>query len=253
MFASLELSRYAPIPSASQRSGAFAGGPLWKPDNHGTFIELAERTGGKAYYNRNDIDGAVREVFADSKVTYTLAYYPAEPQTKQTFREIKVKVNRPGTSLRHRKGYFSLSDLPAEDARAIEAELRTAVWSPLDATAVAMNARVDLVESGKQFSVYTQIDPATISLKQSGDRWQGRVDVVFVQKTAEGRVVASASDVLTFNFSKAEYSRVLKEGVIYQRDFAARPDAKVMRVVARDAPSGLAGSITVPLDRVVAK
>jgi hypothetical protein len=79
------------------------------------------------------------------------------------------------------------------------------------------------------------------------------VDVAFVQKTEDGRGLAAETDVLTLNLSKAEYARVLKEGVIYHRSFAARPEAKQMRIVARDAPSGLAGSITVPLGKVVAK
>jgi VWFA-related protein len=43
---------------------------------HGTMQEMAERTGGKAFYNRNDIDGAIRRSIEDGSTYYTLAYYP---------------------------------------------------------------------------------------------------------------------------------------------------------------------------------
>src|SRR5688572_24741343 len=41
-----------------------------------TMNELAERTGGRAYYNTNDIGGAVRQTIEDSRTNYVLGYYP---------------------------------------------------------------------------------------------------------------------------------------------------------------------------------
>jgi VWFA-related protein len=225
----------------------------WTPEHHETMRELAARTGGKAYVNRNDIDGAVREVFADAEVTYTLAYYPAETVAKDTFRDVVVKVSRPGVSVRHRKGYYALPDLDSGDVNAIQAEMRNAVWSPLDATAVAMNARVDLLKTENKYSVYTQVDAETISVQQVGDRWQGRVDFAFVLKSEDRRNVGSETHTIALNMTKPTYLRVLKEGLIYHHSLAVQPNATTMRIVVRDARSGLAGSITVPLGKVVAK
>ena len=43
---------------------------------HGTMNDLADRTGGRAFYNRNDLDGAVRDSITDGSTYYTLGYYP---------------------------------------------------------------------------------------------------------------------------------------------------------------------------------
>jgi hypothetical protein len=214
---------------------------------------LADRTGGKAYYNRNDIDRAVREVFEDGQVTYTLGYYPSEPKLDGSFRDIKVKVNRPGIEVRHRKGYFSFEDLKVEDARAIKADLKNAVWSPLDATAVALNARVDLDRERNVYRIVAQVDPHTVTLLQKGDRWAGRIDFVFVQKGKDGRQLQGAvAHTLELSLTKETYLEGLKRGLMFHKSMPAIEGATSLRIVARDALSGLAGSITVALGKVVA-
>src|SRR5262249_16176468 len=43
---------------------------------HSAMQEMADRTGGRAFYNTNDIDGAVRNSIDDGSTYYTLGYYP---------------------------------------------------------------------------------------------------------------------------------------------------------------------------------
>src|SRR5262245_59407545 len=45
--------------------------------NLATMTEIASRTGGRAFYDRNDIDTAMRNALDDSQFSYTLGYYPA--------------------------------------------------------------------------------------------------------------------------------------------------------------------------------
>ena len=56
------------------------------------------------------------------------------------FREIRVKVDRPHVDVRYRKGYFALKP-PDDTAKARKDDIRGAVWSPLESTALAVNAR----------------------------------------------------------------------------------------------------------------
>ena len=81
-----------------------------------TMNEIADRTGGRAFYNTNDIAGSVREAIDDSRVTYVLGYYPDHGEWNGKFREIKIKVNRPGVEVRYRRGYFAVTDAPATPA-----------------------------------------------------------------------------------------------------------------------------------------
>ncbi len=76
--------------------------------SHGTMNDLADRTGGRAFYNRNDLDGAVRDSITDGSTYYTLGYYPENKDWNGGFRNIQVKLKRGGVKLRYRIGYFAV-------------------------------------------------------------------------------------------------------------------------------------------------
>ncbi|MGE5357952.1 MAG: VWA domain-containing protein [Bacteroidales bacterium] len=81
-----------------------------------TLHVLAVNTDGRAIVNRNDISGGLRQVVRDSSSYYLLGYTSATPADGK-FHEIKVKVKRPGTQVRARKGYWAAT--PDERARAL--------------------------------------------------------------------------------------------------------------------------------------
>jgi VWFA-related protein len=72
-----------------------------------TMQYVAELTGGKAFFNTNDIQGAIRKVIEDSAVTYTLGFYTSEENWDDRYHKIKVKVKRSGAEVRAKKGYFA--------------------------------------------------------------------------------------------------------------------------------------------------
>ena len=76
--------------------------------NIDSFQKLAEQTGGVAFFNSNDITGAVRHAIDDGELTYQLGYYPSHGQWNGRYRNIKVTVDRPGVEVRYRKGYFAV-------------------------------------------------------------------------------------------------------------------------------------------------
>ena len=126
-------------------------------------------------------------------MTYTIGYYSTDETQDGKFREIKVKVNRPHLDVRHRKGYFALK--PSDNtAKTRKDEIRAAVWSPLESTAVAMNARADFVDQPEPntISVFVQIHAATVGFRKEGDRWKAELDIVYVQKDERGRLPATA-------------------------------------------------------------
>jgi hypothetical protein len=221
-------------------------------ENLDTMEELASRTGGRAAYNTNDLKNAVRKAMEDAKVTYTLGYYPSEVSLDGKFHDIKVKVERPGLNVRYRKGYFALPEA-SQDEKTRKAEMRNAVWSPLDATAVAVNARVDLLNKPQPntLNIFVQVDPVNLTLTQNADRWTGTVDMVFVQKDEHGKDYGSGiADTINLNLVKESYLRMLKTGMIYQRQFTREERAKTLRIVVRDTPSGSVGSVSIPLEQV---
>ena len=221
-------------------------------ENIDAMKEIAERTGGHAAYNTNDLARAVRNAIDDARVTYTIGYYSTDETQDGRFRDIKVKVDRPGVDVRYRKGYFAVRPADASE-KARKAEMRAAVWSPLESTAIAMNARVDVAGTAvpETIRVTLQIDPATIALRKNGDRWNADVDVVYVQKDAHGDVRGGGvTDRLSLALTEATFADVLKRGLIRSREFPRQPGAVTLRVVVRDADTGATGSVTVPFSQI---
>jgi VWFA-related protein len=243
--------------SASVRGSARMGAPpaaRMAPLNANidSMKELADRTGGRAAYNTNDLARAVRRAIDDARVTYTIGYYSTDETQDGKFREIKVKVDRPHLDVRHRKGYFALK--PSDStAKTRKDEMRAAVWSPLESTAVAMNARADFVEQPEPntISVFVQIPASSIGFRKEGDRWKAELDIVYIQKDERGRVPADGvTDTLSLALTDANYAKVVKDGLIRQRRFLRQPGAISVRIVARDVASGSIGSLTIPFNQL---
>ncbi|MEP6534162.1 MAG: VWA domain-containing protein [Bryobacteraceae bacterium] len=220
--------------------------------NVDTMKELANRTGGQASYNGNDLDKAIRNAIEDAKVTYTLGYYPDTGDQDDRFREIKIKVERAGVTARYRRGYYALREVQ-QDAKSRKAQLASAAWSPLDATAVTLNARVNIVKDPPPdtVTIVAQVDVSTLRLEQKDEKWVGKVDLIFVQKDEQGRPMSGITDSVDLNLPRESYLKILKTGLIYQRSFPRNAKAESLRIAVRDVGSGSAGSVTVPLSRLV--
>ncbi len=220
--------------------------------NIDTMRELADRTGGRAAYNTNDLASAVRRAIDDTRVTYTVGYYSTDETQDGKFRDIKVKVNRPRLDVRHRKGYFALKPLD-NTAKTRQDESRAAVWSPLESTAVAMNVRADFIDQPEPntLNLFVQIPPGVVAFTKEGDRWKAEVDIVYVQKDEEGRAQGEGvSDSLSLALTDANYAKIAKDGLIRQRYIPRQPAATSVRVVVRDATTGSVGSLTIPFSQI---
>ena len=89
-----------------------------------TMDMLASQTGGKAFYNQNDLSGIIGKVTDQSSDFYTLSYSPTDTEMDGVYRKIEVKVgDGEHYTLSYRRGYFARDeDLPgASQARQAEA------------------------------------------------------------------------------------------------------------------------------------
>jgi VWFA-related protein len=77
--------------------------------SHANLDYVAAQTGGKAYYNTNDLTQAITDaVNADSNY-YTLVYSTTNTNWSGEYRRIRVTVDRPDVTLRHKQGYYALN------------------------------------------------------------------------------------------------------------------------------------------------
>ena len=242
-------SRFSAEQSRAPRPRALAQ-PIGVKEQE-TMQEMASRTGGLAFYNTNDLSRAIHAAVDDSQVTYTIGFYPTDEGFDGKFHKVDVETPaRSGVKLRYRKGYFDNAEKPEDDKSRLT-ELRDAMWSPIDATALGMTATVKPVANDPaSMDIMLRIDHTTVSLQHEQDRWQGRLDVLFVQRDDQGKDYGGTDDTVNLNLTPETYQKLLVNDLNYHRVVARATQAKMLRIVVRDAASGAIGSVTVPLAKV---
>jgi VWFA-related protein len=115
--------------------------------NYANLDMVASVTGGKAYYNTNDMKQVIAQVVADGESYYTLDYATTNTQWKGQLRHVKITVDRPGVKLQCRPGYYAI-DRDRQEQNQIAALKRGAAQAPSDAMAETV-ARVAPTGHGK--------------------------------------------------------------------------------------------------------
>jgi VWFA-related protein len=235
---------YAPGRERISRQAQFA-------DRSGfeTMETLAERTGGQAFVNSNDLGRALRRAIDDSRAAYTLGYEPSHDEWNGKFRRIEVRTTRPGVRLRHRRGYFAQPAVPTDDGYR-RGVLEAATWSPMDATGVGLTVRVAPSKDGG-LTLALRLHAPDVSLRPAGGRWRGQLDIWLVQLGPGDTLLDTVSHVAGLSLSPADHQRVMRtnEMVLMER-LKPKEDAVLLRILVRDLFSGALGSVSIPLDRI---
>jgi hypothetical protein len=114
----------------------------------------------------------------------------------------------------------------------------------MDANGVGLRADVRQTSAG--LDVTLRVDPGSILFDPQGDRWAGKVDLLFVQKDAHGNQISGVDDTMSMELRRANYDKVQREGLIYHKVVALAAGASELRVIARDASTGAVGSVSAP-------
>jgi VWFA-related protein len=118
-------------------------GTKYLNDQIDTLRTLAEQTDGRAIVNRNSIGPAMKQIVTDSSAYYLIGYNSTLAKSDGKFHEIKVRVKRPGLTVRARKGYWALTPEAAAKATAApKAGPPKAVEAALEAVIPPSRSRV---------------------------------------------------------------------------------------------------------------
>lgn len=215
--------------------------------------DLAEQSGGRAYYDTNDFAGAIRKVIDDSASTYILSYYPDHNKWNGEFREIKVKVDRPGMEVRARKGYFAVADTASASEKDLE-KIADAIKSPLESTDLGFDVQADGfdVAGVRQLKVTITLDANQLRFQQQDGQRTDSLSETWAEFNAEGKQVGEISKTIDLSRSEDGYKQLLQDGYTFSKTLVLAKDAVEVRLVLRDAGNGAIGSVIIPLARLFA-
>ncbi len=206
---------------------------------------LADWTGGKAFYNSNDIRGAVKQATEDAEVTYLLGFYADEKDLDGSYHELKVKVARKGTDARYRKGYFA-TPLTAIDSQPAGEILKNALSSPADATALGLTASLtpDAAHAGS-FILALGMDMHNLSLAVKNNRWADMLNFVIAQQAATGLMLDALQNSIKIDVTDENRDKLLKEGLTLKVAITPAPGLSQIRVAVMDQATGNVGSLRI--------
>lgn len=213
-----------------------------------TMEDIADRTGGVAYHDNNDITTALRSAVADGRLVYTLAFTPSHHQWDGKFHKIKVETWRPGAHLRFRAGYFALPDAPLNDAQRHKV-LAEAQWSVFDATQIPFSLQAVRLTSGEKQWIKFLVVADQYSLRFADVEGRHATDLILTmgQKGPDGLLVKEETKNLTFRLKEESYQEVMQHGMRLSATWPLEAKAVSFRVVILDAANGHLGSLEIPL------
>jgi len=206
---------------------------------------LANKSGGRAFFNTNDLQKAISTAPDDGRVTYTLGFYPTSEDDK--FHTLKVQVRRKGVSLRYRQGYLALAQ-SSGDADS-KAKLQEALASPVDAAAIGVTVKVEHPQSTNEaWNLITSIDSHDLAMEQRGEKWVGHLQIVYSVQTETGKELGGLLDNVNLDLKPEIWSEIVAKDLVLRKKFNPPGGASKVRIAVYDLSTGRIGSISVPLD-----
>jgi VWFA-related protein len=220
-------------------------------------LELfADRTGGKALLNSNNLNFGMERVLEEQNGYYLIAYQPDTDTfdaAKRRFNKLEVKVKRSGLKANYRSGFFSSpgSDTLAGGAggAAVTSEQRMAkaLTSPFAANEIALNINAlyaDDPVDGAFIRSFVHIDAKSLKFTTDAEGWKkATFDIAAVTFGDNGQAVEKKETKYTIKTKGPTYEAMLRNGFVYVLIMPVKlPGTYQYRVALRDEDTGKIGS-----------
>jgi VWFA-related protein len=238
-----------------------------------TMQQIAEETGGEAFYDTNGLKEAVARAIENGSNYYTLGYVPNAQRWDGTFRTIEVRVEGGPHNLAYRRGYY------ADDPRKLSPDRPGAV-SPIVAalergappqSQIVFEARVLAASDPAARAVKAAAGPAgelakelkgpvtrylvDFSVDPHGLTWSGlpnggahaELEVSMVAWDGDGRRVNYTDHGFAADLNRDESAEVLKSGLPMHQEIDLPAGEIFLRVAVHDLRNGRIGATEIPL------
>jgi hypothetical protein len=207
---------------------------------------MASITGGRYFYNTNDLAAGFRQTATDIQGSYTLGFYlSGDPDEK--WHKLKVRVKRSGVNLRHREGYLSES-VPPQTTDWTQETWRANFSNPIVSTVIPLTAKCERTPSG-ELALTVFADAGALQFHTDGDNLKAELEVGIGDFAPDGSARTNRS-AFTASVPTAKWEDARKTGITYQRQWKPAENVTSLRLIVHDVRSGKYGSLDVPLNKI---
>ena len=217
--------------------------------SHSAMDYLATQTGGRAYYNRNDIEHGIALSVQDGSSYYSLGYYPTDKNWDGGFRKIQIKIHNKELHVHYRRGYYATDRTHLTPQRMTAAKQEFFNSMALDAPpATGLPIVVQVFPRAKDngpILINIGVDPHAVSFELEGEqREAGEVEFATIVLDEKGKPVASKSNILKTYLTPETFKKVMSGSLVVQQKFDLSPGRYLLRVGVQDLRSEQVGTTT---------
>ena len=225
--------------------------PATSPEPNEVLLELASRTGGRAFFNRNDLETGIRRAQDDARFTYNLAYAPDHNRWKGEWRKIQVQVNRPGATVLARGGYFALPDSRPVPPKNRFEFLSQIAASPIESSQLPLTVHIATPSGAKgpKIDAKVHLDPQLMLTNLDNGHHKGSFEVMFMQLDPKNKLLDATQKDVDADLDPNEFDAVSQKGWDLPVQLNFKPGTTLLCVILHDKASDAVGSVRIPLAR----
>ncbi|SDE77084.1 VWA domain-containing protein [Terriglobus roseus] len=212
-----------------------------------TLYALAADTGGKAFFDNNDLDAGI--VRAQKAITdyYLIGYYTTNTSLNGAFRKIKITVaDSLNASLDYRKGYYANKEFGKFNGTEKERQLEDALMlgDPITELTIAMELNYFQLNRAEYFVPLTvKIPGRELALAKKFGSEHTVIDFVCeIKDEIGGNTVTNLRDNVDVKISDATAAELAKRPIEYSTGFTLLPGRYSIKFLARDDETGRIGT-----------
>ncbi|HYG99993.1 MAG TPA: VWA domain-containing protein [Terriglobales bacterium] len=226
----------------------FTRGMLEGQDERFTLSTLAQETGGRAYYDKNDLHAEIARVLTKDSNYYTLAYTPRNIAWDGSYHKVKVKVARKHVDLTHRRGYYALGDSPLTEEQASRTLGEALGLESMDSRMIVLAAQMLQPEApGQPVKINYHIDPSTLVFDDAGDSMSALLAVGATAWDENKQKAIDAAKKVNAAFKPSELATAKTSGIPFALELKLNPGTYTLKLAVVDLKSGRTGSLSAPL------
>lgn len=189
------------------------------------------------------VSDALRFASDDSRYAYVMGFYVPESEIDGKVHTLSVTLpGKPKFGVRYRSGYTAAASATAlpEPQELAGQDSKPESGIPPSPDEVGIDARVDLAAKN-ELRVSLALAPATVTRAASG---MAVLDATFTQTNESGKQLAKIEETV-----EAPWPGMQTEMVRYSRAMKLSNGAVLLHIRVRDAATGRAGSIAIPIGK----
>ena len=209
-------------------------------DSRTGLARLASETGGFLIEGSNDLSAAFRRIDEDNRFHYLLTYSPTNVVFDGAFREIRVKVRRPGARVFARKGYRAVRGAPGYDSGGYDVPAlalldRAPLPNAFPVRAAAFSFPHPARPGLAPLLVHVRTDALRFAIDTARSTYSAQAAVVVRIRDGAGTEVQRLGQQYVLSGDAAEVNAAKRGEILFYRDPDLPPGVYTVEAVVFDA------------------